>query len=284
MKIAFLLLIATVAIVGAMVPPIFDYDSVAPYYKEFTGNDMPVLMNTVRGESSRLYARETTPIPTLLNVARRLCGRGPRVFLNDVQRLYPSFWQESRGSSSYVSVFETPNEELLPGEPFLRATGVFNTTLICDPVEGCFIFNRRTTEVFIIPFNITLPTTIDVALFVFSDTNCRTACGFDDALAGNGYYGNSSQPLANIPIFNSVLNLQGILTADAFSTADINSGVGADAGWGSNKYVPRKNLTDRTYQNTIFSTFDSPDPATGIPVLLGRQVTINQGQIGVAPF
>jgi hypothetical protein len=283
MKLTLLLFLAAISIVGAVTPPAFNHDAIAPYYEAFTGKSMPLMGRSVVGEPARRFVRDSTPVPVLLNIARTLCGPGPKVFLNDIQTNFPSFWQESRGPSTFEAAFRLPDENLLPGELFLTASGTFNTTAVCNAQNGCFLLVRKSTDVTIVPFNVTLPTEFDTAVFVFSHEP-RSACGVDDALIDVGFFANSSVQLGRVPIFNNVLNLQGVLTADTFSTADINSGPGGDAGWGSNKYLAIKNITDRTYQNIIISSFDSPDPSTGLPVFLGRQITINQGQIGNAPF
>lgn len=269
-----LLLINTSLVYMSARMPVMHYDTVNAYYKEFTGNDMPLLKGMITDYNE--FSRRTSPLDVAdyYQMAVGLCGSGPKIFPDEIMRKYPSFWQESRETQNYISRFDLVDENYLPTIPFITATGFFNTKIKCINALGCFMFNNRSTTVTIIPYNVTLPTTYDVAAFILKpDGDSSYSCGFDSSLDGNGYYANSTDEYAKTPIFRNVLNKAGMLTADAFSDADINSGPGADAGWGANKYVATRNIVNRTICNYIFSTFDSPDPLTGLPFFLGRQTT-----------
>jgi hypothetical protein len=274
------------------------YATVNDAYRQATGRSLPSGVAGVvqRSDNSIFRHRHVhqscapedetcIPIRNLIDLAITLCGKEEKVYPADVRDKWPQAWIETQAPALWSFDLFLSGADGLPGVKILHMFGEFNSSLVCNKENGCVLLNSRKTQFLI--GNVTTPPTYDQALFLFKEPakgGARELCGVDTVLIGTGLYGNAPTPpfgsdeVIGTPIFNNVVNRNGLVTADTFGTSALANGVGgADAGVGSNYYIAYQTLnatsgTSDTHES-IYSTFFFPDPASGRLLLWGFQHT-----------
>lgn len=263
------------SVVMCIAPPHFNYDVVNEAYRMHGGKqDIPKNFLFRREETGHAQKRteQQLSINQRIKIARMICGTDEKYFYRDIKQFWEQTWLENAKNMTFNLVLyaDFDGDEQFT-DPILEQYGEFNVSLDCNFERGCVYINPRKTYSTIPGTNITIASE-NTAVFTFLRSgSVSMLCGFDSQLAGAGINGNGD---VIFPIFLNVLNPDGMITGDVFSTAHGK----ADGGVGSNYYshgvFPGPNGTATT-DLAIYSRFDIINPADPKlrTFLLAQQVT-----------
>jgi hypothetical protein len=279
----FVLTFLLVGCVSGMMFPVLDMDTLAEVVAEHTNQSTRSLaFHPLRKihQSRTIPVLNQSAIDELIDVAESICGPSESIYPREIKEHWPQAWLESRFPMTFVLRIYLPAPDGTPLFPIIKTFGDFNSSLVRNS-EGRYAFlNERSTS-FEFLNGTTTPPVFDQALFTFR-RDCDTApvelCGIDTALGGTGTFGNAPGITEGMPIFKNILNKEGLMTADTFTTSVPSAGTGADAGVGANYYNVLTDATTNEVGIEIDSLFNLVNPANGEVLLIGYQKTITGPQ------
>jgi len=267
-----------VGCVSGMMFPVLDVDILTEVVEEHTNQSTRSLYHhPLRNvhQSRTIPTLNQYAIDELIDMAEGICGPSESIYPREIKEHWSQAWLESRFPMSYVLRIYIPGPDGTPLFPIIKTYGDFNSSLVRNS-KGRYAFLNERSTIFEFLNGTTTPPVYDQALFTFR-RDCKTApvelCGIDTALANTGTFGNAAGITEGMPIFKNILNKEGLMTADTFTTSVPSAGTGADAGVGGNYYNVVTDATTNEVTINIDSLFDLVNPANGEVLLIGYQKT-----------